>query len=979
MEELKLIKVRTSETNNSNIVFIHGLGGDPVSTWTNELDIFWPRWVVEKEKDCGVYSLGYPTARFNKVQYNLDLYEVSKACINLLETAEMFKKPLALVAHSLGGLLVKQMLQTAQHFEHWKELVKAINKVIFFATPHNGSGLASALNYVFPRLTSNNIDTLIKNSPRLIELNDSFRSIGKQNKISVDSFYETKFTRGLFVVSRSSADPNFPSCIPIPAVGCNHLDIIRPKNKESQVYIALEFSLKLWLSNICTNSSVEGFELKDIAKHQRSAFETVNREHFFDEKPLLTQQAISLLISSQNSKELASLDFFSLQAYQNAILIGEPGAGKSTGLQRLTSVGAELYLQNHSMPLPIYIELRWFEETLVDLIKATLFEFLRKNIDIDKLIQSPNVVLLLDGFDECENKKRLITEVKKFSRTSQCHIILASRSVSHLGLINFPRFELQPLNPPQIRKLISLYLNLCSEQNSIEEHMTQIEESGALLDLGNPMLLWFYCMHLRKNNAIFDIGHSKISKGELFKSVVEDYFLMQWESKSAIRDSTDSFFEIKVCALSQLAYDMVKKGDSTTYDADILINILTKEITFAVDSLAMALTVRRYLFEHNILVNKGSKISFWHKSIRNYFAALELRKRFTKDSLILLSEEEHWHEPIEILNGLLNNSSYASCIVKKNSALALRCICECSSPLEEDGTIVLSAAIQNFLSTKTHVTNRLNIGKALARAFNVHSDFTSEIVLKVLLSLKKHNRTSNTTYRAMPPTLVKNKEAKVFVNEFNIQKLDTEALAILNLVPVSIVIENKLDPYSVLGILHQHFRPIEKSFRDHIANPEPNGYQALHTTVIVNGLELEVSIQEKLQYQAVQRERALFLLGYLQKVKNIPLIPISMFDDKSSVWVSTQGKGVIQLSRNATILDLAYTIHTDVGLTAMSATVNAEIVGVDYILKDGDDIYINQSSRITVEREHLSFVKTARARAAINKHLKNKKDKVKIL
>ena len=129
----------------------------------------------------------------------------------------------------------------------------------------------------------------------------------------------------------------------------------------------------------------------------------------------------------------------------------------------------------------------------------------------------------------------------------------------------------------------------------------------------------------------------------------------------------------------------------------------------------------------------------------------------------------------------------------------------------------------------------------------------------------------------------------------------------------------------------------------------------------------------------MQRERALFLLGYLQKVKNIPLIPISMFDDKSSVWVSTQGKGVIQLSRNATILDLAYTIHTDVGLTAMSATVNAEIVGVDYILKDGDDIYINQSSRITVEREHLSFVKTARARAAINKHLKNKKDKVKIL
>ncbi|MDE5714899.1 MAG: bifunctional (p)ppGpp synthetase/guanosine-3',5'-bis(diphosphate) 3'-pyrophosphohydrolase [Anaeroplasmataceae bacterium] len=225
---------------------------------------------------------------------------------------------------------------------------------------------------------------------------------------------------------------------------------------------------------------------------------------------------------------------------------------------------------------------------------------------------------------------------------------------------------------------------------------------------------------------------------------------------------------------------------------------------------------------------------------------------------------------------------------------------------------------------------------------------------------------------------------------------------IYDILAIRIIVNTVGECYQVLGIIHAHYTPVPKRFKDYIAVPKPNLYQSLHTTVISNdGLIFEVQIRteemdrvaelgiaahwaykENVEYS---REKEQFeiasklkwyadLLQYSEEDKNseakdfVDTIKEEILT--TNVYVYTPTGEVIALPIGATPLDFAYKIHTNIGNKTVGAMVNNRIVPLDYELKNGDIISIKTNKNSFGPSENwLRIAKTSHARHKIKSFL----------
>ena len=224
------------------------------------------------------------------------------------------------------------------------------------------------------------------------------------------------------------------------------------------------------------------------------------------------------------------------------------------------------------------------------------------------------------------------------------------------------------------------------------------------------------------------------------------------------------------------------------------------------------------------------------------------------------------------------------------------------------------------------------------------------------------------------------------------QKIDLEQ--VYDFVAFRIITKSVKDCYAALGIIHHAWPPVPGRIKDFIATPRPNGYQSLHTSVITSkGVAVEVQIRtEEMHRQAEEgiashwkykegrvgaaNDERYFqwlrqMLEWQQEVRDpqefIQNLKVDLYPEE--VYTFTPKGQVKSLPRNATVIDFAYNIHTDVGHRCAGARINGRMMPLRTRLKNGDIVEIQTSAKHRPSRDWLNYVVTTRARNRIRQFI----------
>ena len=232
--------------NNVNregdVIFVHGLGGNARSTWQPEEpqdDKFWLNWLSQDLENVGIWSFGYEAEPFDWKGKAMPLFDQASNLLEWIDSKGIGKKPAIFVTHSLGGLLVKEMIRTAQTFNRQK-IIEQIKGIVFLATPHTGSHLANLIDCVGALTrTTVSVEELKAHAPELRELNEWYRENVHDFGVATKVFYETRSVHGILVVDADSANPGINGVKPV-AIAKDHISIAKPDSREDLIYLSVK-------------------------------------------------------------------------------------------------------------------------------------------------------------------------------------------------------------------------------------------------------------------------------------------------------------------------------------------------------------------------------------------------------------------------------------------------------------------------------------------------------------------------------------------------------------------------------------------------------------------------------------------------------------------------------------------------------------------------------------------------------------------
>ncbi|MCY3682806.1 MAG: RelA/SpoT family protein [Gemmatimonadetes bacterium] len=236
-------------------------------------------------------------------------------------------------------------------------------------------------------------------------------------------------------------------------------------------------------------------------------------------------------------------------------------------------------------------------------------------------------------------------------------------------------------------------------------------------------------------------------------------------------------------------------------------------------------------------------------------------------------------------------------------------------------------------------------------------------------------------------------------NFFSIhQKMQTRSKAfedIYDLLAIRILVDTVQECYHVLGMIHSLYTPVMPRFKDFIATPKSNMYQSLHTTVIgPRGLMIEVQIRTHEMHQTAEEGIAAHWLykegsperseldQHIDGLRNllewqgetsdpqeiIEELKIDLFSNE--IYVFTPQGDLIQLPDEATPVDFAFAVHTEIGNRCVGARIDSQMVPLSTPLETGQTVEIITSPHQHPHRDWLNFVKSAKARSCIRRVLR---------
>ncbi len=255
--------------------------------------------------------------------------------------------------------------------------------------------------------------------------------------------------------------------------------------------------------------------------------------------------------------------------------------------------------------------------------------------------------------------------------------------------------------------------------------------------------------------------------------------------------------------------------------------------------------------------------------------------------------------------------------------------------------------------------------------------------------------------------LIKNKlNSKIYGREKTpfsiwrkIQKKRTSLEQITDIMGFRIIMNDVEDCYKALGIFHTNYNCIPGRFKDYISSPKINNYQSIHTAIIgPNKRPIEIQLRTMSMHEFAQRGIASHwqykssekinslswkeydwladLVEILDKNENpedfYEYTKLQMFQD--NVFCFTPNGSVIKLPKDATPIDFAYAVHTQVGDTAIGCEINGKDSPIQSILRNGDVVKIITSKKVSPSLHWINTTKTGKARAAIRRYWQYKEN-----
>jgi len=241
---------------------------------------------------------------------------------------------------------------------------------------------------------------------------------------------------------------------------------------------------------------------------------------------------------------------------------------------------------------------------------------------------------------------------------------------------------------------------------------------------------------------------------------------------------------------------------------------------------------------------------------------------------------------------------------------------------------------------------------------------------------------------------VESRIKRVYSIHKKLQRQHISVDQVYDLYAMRIITRSLQDCYAVLGIIHNLWRPVPGRIKDFIAMPRPNFYQSLHTSVITeDGTPFEIQIRTEEMHKMAEEGIAAHWkykdgpvsaqdeqrLAWLRQVVEwqrdvsdpnefLSTLKVDLYPEE--VYTFTPKGKVVVLPRDATPIDFAYTIHTEVGHTCTGAKVNGRMVPLRYKLHSGDIVEILTQPGHKPSRDWLGLVKSSRSRNKI-KHWLN--------
>ncbi|MFK0734129.1 MAG: NACHT domain-containing protein [Gloeotrichia echinulata GP01] len=468
-----------------DIIFVHGLAGHSWSTWhpQNQRDRgdvnFWLYWLGEDLQqngiDVGIWTFGYEAARFQFSGPAMPRFDQASNLLEYLEVNDIGKRPLIFITHSMGGLLVKEVIRTAQTFNK-QAIIEQTKWIVFLSTPHTGSHLANLIERigVLARPTVN-VRELKANEPELRNLNQWYRQNVENLAINTKVFYETQPIHGILVVGEDSANPGITDVRPV-AVPFDHNSIAKPQRNDL-VYLSVQ--------QICCTTFTT-----TTPEDSQQKFLGFERSPELNYPPFLGRQ-----------EDIEKLKKQIIECKHKVIsLWGQQGIGKSYLAKKLTEE-QEIVAE--------FDYIIWTEIDKIQPLQGFLSDQIFNRLPVlnnvsqsdgisyfMNVLNQNRILLIIDGLEQLKEDDRNTyreylgqLEVISQSDHRSCLLVTSQNKIRQFQIPNSFDYKLEGLDQPSLKQLI--------DYQGLDLNLSQLDKLNQTYN-GNPGHLQIVCNHIEE-------------------------------------------------------------------------------------------------------------------------------------------------------------------------------------------------------------------------------------------------------------------------------------------------------------------------------------------------------------------------------------------------------------------------------------------------------------------------------------------------